>query len=263
MSAEIDLVVAAGSSYDEDGHLEIQPDVPGLGSEGTTPAEALSPNGVHARPVDPEKDDNGQVGLGEGCLMITVGDRRYVIPIGDPRDIAESRIPRLKKGGKMLAGGAGDHRSFVVIDGEDPAGEKAAGSIMISASYTKAGAKKSLGLSFNVRDAGSEDVSLVHGDGARLTMNSAGTTITSPNGENYFEVGDDGIVLAGAVKAQGSFTAGSQLGADNLVLAKPLILLLGKLISITAAITAVTAGAPAAALAGELAGILSKHTKGS
>ena len=133
--SELDIGTSALSDYDEDGHLQIQTDSPGIdGSEGTQPAEALSPNGVHARPLDPDKDSQGQVGLGEGILMLTIGDQRYALPIGDPRDVAQSRVPKLKKGGRQLVGGAGDYRSFVNIDGEDPAGAKVAGSVMISAS---------------------------------------------------------------------------------------------------------------------------------
>ena len=135
MSVEIDIGVCALSDYDEDNHLQIQTDSPGIdGSEGTQPAEALSPNGVHARPLDPDKDDKGNVGLGEGSLIITIGDRRYALPIGDPRDIADGKAPKLKKGGRQLVGGAGDYRSFVNIDGEQPEGATTKpGSVMISA----------------------------------------------------------------------------------------------------------------------------------
>jgi hypothetical protein len=264
MSLEIDIGVATLSDYDEDDHLQIQTDSPGLDdTAGTQPAEALSPNGVHSRPLDPDKDSK-QVGLGEGVLMITIGDRRYALPIGDPRDVAAGRVPKLKKGGKQLVGGAGDYRSFINIDGEDPTGAKVPGSVMISASYSKGGAKKSLGLSFNVRDSGTEDISLVHGEGARITLNSTGTTIAAPNGKHYLEVSNDGITLAGDIRGQGSFTAGAQLAAMPVVKGPELTVFLSALITLLTTTPAVPASPlcpPAAALAAMLPALLTNHLK--
>lgn len=259
---DIEIGVAALSDYDEDNHLQIQIDSPGIdGSEGTHPAEALSPNGVHSRPLDPDKGPKGEVGLGEGMLIITMGDRRYVLPIGDPRDVAEGRVPKLKKGGKQLVGGAGSYRSFINIDGEDPSGAKQPGSVMISASYAKNGAKKSLGLSFNVRDAGSEDISLVHGDGARVTVDKDGTTISAPDGSSYIQVSNDGAILAGTSTVQGALTVGQQLAADQVVLFKPLLAVLTQLCSILAATGPSASGAPAASLVPMLRTLGAQHLK--
>jgi hypothetical protein len=262
MAVEIDFGVCALADYDEDGHAQIQTDSPGVdGSEGTQPAETLMPFGMHARPLDPDRGPSGEVGLGASCLTVTIGDRRYVLPLQDPRDVADGKIPKLKKGGVQLAGGAGDHRSFVNIDGEDPAGAKQPGSVMIAASYTKSGAKKTLGISLNVRDAGSEDISIVHGEGTRITVSKTGTTIAAPNGKHYLEVSNDGIVLAGTVKVQGALTVGEQTAAMATVDGPALVTLLSSLIAVVAQITAVTPGAPAAALAAGLPAILKKHLK--
>lgn len=259
---EFDFGVSALADYDEDGHAQIQIDSPGVGgTEGTQPAESLLPTGFHARPLDPDRGPTGEIGLGAPVLVITAGDRRYTIPLADPRDVIKGRLPKLKKGGSMLSGGAGEHRSFVMIDGLDPSGSKQPGSITISASYSKGGAKKSLGLSFNVRDAGSEDISLLHGDGARVTIDSNGTTITAPSGEHYTEVSNDGTVLAGSAQVQGSLVVGEALAADDVVLSKPLIAILTQLCSIVAAISGPGSGAPASALVSALAGIAAKHTK--
>lgn len=269
MSVDIDIGTAALSDYDEDNHLQIQIDAPGIdGKEGTQPAEALSPNGVHARPLDPDKGgSDSAIGLGEGLLIITIGDRRYVLPIGDPRDVAEGKVPKLKKGGKQLVGGAGEHRSFINIDGLDPKGAKKSGSVMISASYSKGGAKKSLGLSFNVRDEGKEDISLVHGDGARVTIDKKGTTITSPSGKNYVGVADDGVTLAGSVKIVGSVTAGDQLAGLPLAKGPELVALLSSIIATMAASVTGAPGVPTMPAAGALAAgvptILTKHVKGT
>lgn len=257
MQLEIDFGICALSDYDEDGFAQIQTDSPGIdGSEGTQAAEVLLPLGYHARALDPDRGPNGELGLGAPNLTIAFGDRRYILPLGDPRDIIEGRLPRLKKGGKMLAGGAGAYRSFFMIDGLDPTGAKQPGSIMISAQYSKGGAKKSLGLSFNVRDAGAEDISLVHGDGARVTLGPTGTTVAAPNGENYVEVGNDGSVLAGAAKVQGSLTVGEQVAARPVAKGPELVALLGQLIGIVGGLPG---GQAASALASQLKGILTEH----
>lgn len=263
MKVEIDIVVCALADYDEDGHLQVQTDSPGIdGTEGTQPAEALFPNGVIGRPLDPDKGPDGGVGLGAAALLLTIGDNRYVIPLNDPRDVVDKKVPKLKKGGKMLAGGAGDYRSFLNIDGLDPTGAKKAGSVSLMASYAKAGAKKSLGLSFNVRDEGAEDISLVHGDGARVTIDKDGTTITSPDGKSYIQNGKSGNVLAGKTKAQGAFTVGDQAAAQPVVSGPQLVAFLTQLVAIITPIVGVSgSGAPAAALASQLPGLLTKHLK--
>ena len=260
---ELDFGMVALSDYDEDGFMQIQTDAPGIdGSEGTQPAEALLPTGYYSRPLDPDKGPDGKLGLGSPVIVITYGDKRYAIPLGDPRDVIEGKVPKLKKGGRMLAGGAGEHRSFVMIDGEDPGKTKKSGSIMISAAYSKGGKKKSLGLSFNVRDEGSEDISLLHGDGARVTLDKNGTSIFAANGKSYVEVGADGNVLAGKTKVQGSLAVGQLEAAQALVKGPELVALLTKLIGIITPIVGVSGtGAPAQALTAELAALLTQHIK--
>lgn len=239
---EIDFGVGALDDYDPDGIPQIATDSPALDEdEGTQPAERLMPKGFYSRNLDPEKGEKNEVGLGVPHLEIRYGDRRYVLPLNDSRDVA--KIPKLKKGGSMMAGGAGDHRSFMMIDGEDPNGEKEPGSIIIAASYTKAGAKKTLGLSMNVRDAGKEEISLVHGDGARVTLAKTSTTVTSPNGKNYVEIGNNGNVLAGDSKAQGSLVVGEQLAAMPVALG-PVVA--ACFTALAAAVVALNPGAPVA-----------------
>lgn len=257
---DLDFGVAALDDYDADGVAQVQTDTPALDDdEGTQPAERLMPFGFFSRLRDPEKGagTSNSVGLGATVLEIRYGDRRYVLPLGDPRDVG--KLPKLKKGGAMMGGGAGDYRSFVMVDGEDPKGVQPAGSILISASYASGGAKKSLGISMNLRTPGKEEITLVHGDGARVTIDKNGTTVAAPNGKHYFNVGSKGNVLAGDTKVVGSLQVGQSKGADAVVLASPLTALLEQLISIVAAINATTTGAPAAALTTQLALLKAKH----
>lgn len=212
MSIEIDFGVIALQDYDEDGHPQASTDSPGIGSSsGTQPAEVLTPLGLGTRALDADGGGRAGIGLGAPCLEIWYGDRRYVLPLEDPRDVA--KVPKLRKGGRILAGGAGEHRSFVAIDGLDPSGTQKPGSISIFASYSKGGSKKSLGVSLNVRDEGDEEITLVHGDGARVTIDKDGTSITSPNGEHYAHVTNDGNVLAGDSKIVGSCAVGEAAAA--------------------------------------------------
>lgn len=242
-----DFGVSALDGYDEDDHPEISLDSPSAEASdpndpsGTVPVERLMPKGFYSRNLDPDSGGNGEVGLGVPVLVITYGDRRYVLPLNDPRDVG--KVPKLKKGGSMMAGGAGEHRSFMMIDGEDPKGEKEPGSIMIAASYTKSGAKKTLGISMNVRDAGKEEITLVHGEGARVTLTKKSTITTSPDGKNYVEVGNDGNVLAGKTKSQGSLTVGQQLAAQPVALG-PVVA--ACFTALAASVAALNPGAPVA-----------------
>lgn len=260
---EFDFGVCALADYDEDGFPQIQIDTPAEDPEsGTSPVPALTPPGYYARPLDPDRGANGEVGLGADVLYLTVGSRRYAIPFNDPRDINEGQVPRVKKGGRMIVGGAGELRSFFMIDGEDPNGEKAAGSIMLSAQYGTAAAKKSLSFSMNVRDDGTEDISLIHGDGARITIDKNGTTVTAPNGKHYIDINSKGNVLAGKTKVQGALTVGEQLAAQGVIKGPEFVALMTKFINIVATIVGTSgAGAPAAALIPELGALLTQHLK--
>ncbi len=253
-----DFGVCALADYDEDGHAQVATDSPGVSAEtGTQPAEVLMPYGFHGRPLDPEKDEGGTVGLGAPCLVIVYGNRRFVLPLSDPRDVIEGRLPKLRKGGAMMAGGAGDHRSFISIDGEDPSGEKQPGSLQLFASYSKSGAKRSLAISMNVRDVGEEDISLVHGDGARYTVDKDGHSLTSPDGKSFFSTTNKGNTLAGKTKVQGSLTVGDQLSAQAVPLSPVLKLCLAAICAGGGA----AAATMTAALQPFLALLDSKHTK--
>jgi hypothetical protein len=258
-----DFAVAALASYDEDGHAQIQTDSPGEdGQQGTHPAPVVLPLGYHALPLDPEQGSEADIGLGATLLCITSGDHRYVMPLNDPRDVG--KFPKVRKGGVMMAGGAGEYRSFFHVDGLDPNKIETSGSILMTASYPKAGIKKSLGLSMNVRTSGEEELSIVHGEGQRITMGASGShsiTLSSAGGDSYVEIGDDGNVLAGITKVQGSLTVGQQLAALPVASAPPVIAALALIAGVIAAMVpelvskTVTLAPTLPALAAPLAGL--------
>lgn len=208
----LDVIVCALSGYDEDGHPEIQTDSPGMGGQaGTHPARMLMPNNFHSRPLDPDKGPNGAVGLGASGLCVMMGDMRHVMPLEDPRDRA--KIPKLRKGGSMMSGGAGEYRSFITIDGLDPDGVQTPGSLSMFAAYAKAGAKKSLAISFNVRTPGEEEISVIHGEGHKIVLSADGSVqLWNKDASCWIECGDDGNVLAGDTTIRGSCNIGGDAG---------------------------------------------------
>lgn len=241
-----DFGVIALDDYDEDGHAQVQTDSPGTAKEtGTQPFTRIMPLGFYSRALDPEKGEDGTVGLGASCITMAAEDDRYALPLNDPRDVNEGRVPKLRKGGAMMAGGAGAYRSFISIDGLDPTGAKQSGSIQAFASYSSGGAKKSLAFAMNVRDAGLEYISFVHGAGSRWTMDKDGVSTTSPNGKHFMHVTNNGNVLAGDTKVQGSMVVGQQLAAQPVANATVLAQALSALASVVATMVGGTA-APAA-----------------
>lgn len=258
---DLDFGMLGGTEYDEDGHLCASLDVPGIdGTEGVQRVELLTPYGFFCRPLDPAKDSGGKIVEGPALVTLSIGDDHAVMPIGDSRDVA--KLPKLRKGGAGLYGGAGEYRSFLVIDGLDPAGAQTSGSITMAASYAKGGAKKSLGLSMNVRTPGSEEIALIHGEGSSLTLSAGGkrsAVLANAKGDAWLETNDAGNVLAGATKVQGSLTAGEQKAARPVALAEPVIAALTALAAAVAAAPGAQ-GAPAA-IQPFTAAIAAKHTK--
>lgn len=252
---ELDFAVAAFSDYDKDGHLRIQTDSPGVDpTKGTVASEALCPLGFYARPLDPEKDDAATVGLGSTLLTARAGNDRYQIPFSDPRDA--KLVPKLKKGGRMMAGGAGKYRSFISIDGLDPDGENEPGSIQALASYESDGTKKSHGLSMNVRKKGKEDITIIHGEGQRITLGASGArpiTLMNRNGNAWIMTDDKGNTLVGPTKVQGSLQVGSTKAAQPVAIGKAVIAALEALAKAIVAVGAAASAAPGAQGAGPAA----------
>lgn len=213
---ELEFMMSVLADYDEDRHLQIQTDSPGVdGAGGTRPAEALSPHGFISRPLDADKGAaETEIGLGAPGLCVTAGDHRYLIPFTDPRDVP--KLPKVRKGGSMQYGGAGDYRSFALFDGEDPNGVGRAGSYTLGVSYGSGGVKKTLGFSLDIRTAGKESISLVHGEGQRMTFGADGLLeMRSASGSQAVMLNDDGTVITGEAQVSGSLTVGD-LSAEPL-----------------------------------------------
>lgn len=246
---DVDFGTAVLTEYDEDGHLLVQHDAPGVdGKAGVAPAECVLPWGLIARPLDPDKDGSGTPTEGCGLLTWLHGDRRYSTPIGDHR--ATAKLPKARKGGFGIYGGAGTYLSFALFDGLDPDGVATPGSLNVSTPYAKSGAKKSHYFGMLVREPGKEAIVLTHGEGHGFTATAGGkraAMVKNAAGDAFVMVDDDGITLNGKTKALGALTVGAPGGAQGAAVASAVI---GALQALAAAVSAAPGaqGAPAAIL---------------
>lgn len=260
-----DFGMAVSSDFDEDGHPQVGIDLPGGPDDGGTgggaPAEVLSPFGFLSRPLDPVRDGNGVVSIGCGMLWIRNGDERHCFLLEDPRIIA--LLPKLKKGGSIFYCADG---SFLLFDGEDPSGSKRAGSLTGSVKYVNAkGETRAHVLAMDKRTKGKEQVSFLHGEGQGLMMVATGkksAILRNSKGTAWVETNDEGNVLAGKTKIQGSLTIGDQEGAQPLANGQSTaqaITLIGQfLATVAAAVPAPVAPPAIAAFVGQLSGSVAK-----
>lgn len=210
----IDFAQVLLSEYDDDKHLGVSLDHYGEAEAGIPSAEVLAPLGTIARPMDADESNDGSPDLASEALQMTVGDRVYAMPLNDPRVMAT--LPPVKKGGYLTYCPAAPG-SFFVFDGKRDDG-KNAGSFTLSTKFAK-GTKAHL-LSLDVRDDGTASVMLMHGDGMGLMMTSGGKNsalLRNKAGAAFFEANDDGLVLVGKTKLQGSLTVGQMAAADSLM----------------------------------------------
>lgn len=219
------------SSYDDDKHLELSLDSYGEEEAGAKPAVAISPLGTIARPLDADQANDGSPELASEVLMMTVGNEVHALALNDPR--VTSKLPPVRKGGYLNYCPA-QPGSFWIWDGkqDDPKSTIRPGSFTLSARY---GEKAHL-IQFDVREDGKEAVSIKHAEGMGLQMTSGGkrsAVFRNAPGNAYVEVNDDGIILAGKIRQQGSMTVGQMAAADSVpkmkALAGYLAVLEGKL----------------------------------
>lgn len=254
---DFDFGVVADSDYDDDGFLELGIDHCGEeGKAGGAKATQCMPFGHDSRPLDPDGDSH--------CDMLwwRDSDRHNAMPMTDARVVA--LLPKLRKGGSRMYCADG---AYVMLEGEDPAKAKRAGSLVASTKYEAGdGSTKAHVLRMDKRTKGREQISFLHGEGHGLVMTAGGkksALLRNTTGDAGFETNDGGNTISGKTKVVGSLTVGPA-GAQGLVMAKPLIAILQQLIAIVTPIVGVSgAGAPAAALAGQLAAIETKLITGS
>lgn len=208
----VEFAQVLASEYDEDKHLRCTLDLPG--GDSCQPAEVVSALGTYARPMDPTDVGAGAPETASEVIQFTRGDAISVLPVNDPRVVA--KLPPLKKGGTITFCIASP-KSYGIFAGLDPKGEDRAGSYTLSAGYGEGDGAKAHFFNFDVRKAGKESVTLKHGEGHGLMFTAGGkrsALLINANGNAFLEVNDEGIVVAGKVKAQGSMTVGDMAGAD-------------------------------------------------
>ena len=213
----IDFAQVLLSEYDDDKHLGVSLDHYGEAEAGVPSAEVLAPLGILARPLDADESNGGSPDLASEALSMTVGDRVYAMPLNDPRVVAT--LPPVKKGGYLTYCPAATG-SFFIFDGKRDDG-KQAGTFTLSTKYAS-GAKAHM-LSLDVRENASASLMLMHGDGMGLMMTAGGKNsalLRNKGGNAFVEANDDGLVLVGKTKLQGSLTVGQMAAADSLMKVK-------------------------------------------
>ena len=212
----LDFAQAVLSEYDSDKFLGITLDHYGEEEAGGHAAEAVMPLGMLARPLDPDVANDGSPQVAAPVLTMTEGDRLHAMPLTDPRTVTS--MPPLKKGGFMTYCPASP-KSFALYDGKDPAGKSRAGSYTLAVTY----GSKAHFFQFDIRTDGKEAVSLVHGEGMGILMVAGGKrslVVKNASGKSHVTVDDDGILLAGKTKVQGSLSVGNMPAVDGLLKAK-------------------------------------------
>lgn len=253
----LDFAQVLGSEYDDDGHIGLSLDHYGEEEASGQAAELLCPLGIVVRPVDPDVSNDGSPEGVSPVLQMTEGDHVAAMPLNDPR--VTSQLPKQKKGGFLTYCPAAPG-SFSVFDGLDPEKKKRAGSFTLSAKYTSGSAKAHF-FQFDVREDGKEAVSLKHGEGMGLQMMSGGlrsAVFRNAAGNAFVELNDEGIILAGKIKQQGSMTVGQMAAADSLMKIKPMMAYLA---AIEAALSSL--GKPVAPFAAMAEAVKTNHLKSS
>lgn len=186
--------------------------------------EPIQPLGIRARPRDPDVDSENNPTDGAGMLIAWDGDEGHAMPVGDPR--ALEQLPEGQPGSvyKYACTESGKP-SFSGIEGD--------GSHMSLAQYPNE--NKAHVFSMEVHEANKENISLRHGLGQGLVMTADGggkLILSSPNGQHWIEISNDGITLNGKVKNNGGFTAGDPTLGQN-ILTKADLSMLANAITLT------------------------------
>lgn len=185
-----DIGHCALSVYDDDGFLTFQFD--GQSDEGRLePYEAMMPLGWLSRPLDPEKDENGDVDPSKACplLVMMEGDRGHATPLGDPRIMAA--LPRLEKGEAMAySPSTGAYCLFEV-----------GGGIRLVAAD---------GTAVKVR-LGDGEIAFTHPQGASAKVTSAGFEAKNAAGSQSVAIGAASIETNGVMRHTGVAQMGGEV----------------------------------------------------
>ena len=200
-----DLGVCMASQYDAQGFLGIAVDLYGEGQASGQVFEPIHPYGFISRPADPDKDENGNPKVGAGALYASEGDRKFVMPLGDPRAVA--KVPQVKLGGSAQYCQPG---GFAYFDG-------ATGSYQVYVPYDNN--TKGMRFAITVDTAGQECIQFCHGSGMNVTMGAQNEDIVlmSANGQNWIRIDDSGITVSGNVTVEGGALLGGSTGGKDFV----------------------------------------------
>lgn len=213
-----DIGVVTGSFYDADGFLGVSIDAYGEQNGGVQPYENHQPHGYFSRPHDPDSDGEGNVGRGCTVQYATEGGQGHAWPCSDPRLL--ERLPQFAKGSSCNYGGPLLRQpGFSFFDG-------GSGSFTLSVPYgfdDEGKPSKSMLVALDVREGGSETLSVRHGDGMGVTMSAGSAVLRNNAGDVYVEVNDEGVVLNGSTQVNGGLACGAVEAALPAALSVPTV----------------------------------------
>lgn len=197
-----DVSAVTWSGRDEDGHPLVQENA--YGGEGSAPFYCQHQYGTYARPHDPAPGNNG-VGDAWCTLLVASDGSTYIGQLGyDPRFIG--LIPLPPKGSAMQYAGfhpADDPKnwkaSFAFISGDD-------GTWQFYRPAKDGGKDSVLAVTLGVDGGGENVIEFRHPDGSLISMFDGSIVLKCPNGTNYIQVSDDGIVLKGPITQMGGLS---------------------------------------------------------
>lgn len=209
----LDMGVCMLSEVDKDGFIGIQVDAHG-DDAGVETYEAHFPLGFYARPLDPEKDANGEaLPAGSSTVLFGIeGGQGHAWPMGDPRAIQKLPKGAKKKGGAVFYSPASG--GFAMWEGKDPKGVRREGSFSVAVKY----GEKSALFAVDVSTPGKEVIKLTHGDGHGIELRSDGSVfMIDKSGASWLQIKGDQIVMNGDTQAQGSLSVGDAAAAQPVV----------------------------------------------
>ena len=183
----VDIGTCQLTEYDEDNFLAVHID--GYGDDGSPGAlELHHPYGFLGRPDDPDADGGG--GLIQYWLE---GDKGQAIALEDVR--IASDLPSVSKGSSCQYAAFG---GFVLLDH----------ATKTQTTYIPYATGKAHTIQTGVDSLGQSVISILHGEGTRISMVEKSVTVANASGSAYLEINDDGWILWGNGKCLGALDVG-------------------------------------------------------
>jgi hypothetical protein len=231
------------TEYDSADVLRSQPD--GLGSAPRVASQQTHHLGGFAhRPSDPDTGPNGELLEGRGGLALIGkdGTDRFVLPLGDPRNLA--KLPILKKGESMVYGPAANF-ARCHANGSVTLFTTTDGTLDGKSVYVQVRPNEILMVApWGTMTFGDEGFHMLHSSGARMSAGAIGG-LPDPLGDlipSYFKIGAASVEIDAALTAIGAAGGASDPAAKATPVIAALTAIGSALTAIQAALVAIPPG---------------------